>query len=114
MLTNIFLRNECEMVYMNEYIQWSEKMISNPDFVKDLEVVDVTNEDEEAEDEEAVEKAVVPPLVKTVNRPKRRIIDDGKEECPVFDENYMATTTLVRDRSISPWKFVLNVDRNRY
>nr|XP_039270229.1 uncharacterized protein LOC120344951 [Styela clava] len=90
-------RQDCEIVFRNEYVKWSEKMLADESFVKDLEVLNIT-EDNSNQSEGGI------------SRPKRSA---GSNECPVFNEEYLKNNKAWKQRSISPWTFFITYKANR-
>nr|XP_039270092.1 interleukin-17F-like [Styela clava] len=78
-------RKNCITVFMGDYVKMSQDMLSDKKFADELEVQDVRS------------------------REKRSI----RKRCPKFSEQYLRRTKKVKDRSISPWKYIKNTDNKR-
>lgn len=82
--------------FRDEYIKWSEEKLSDYDFSKDLERVDLTRR------------------YSSLSPYRRRLQKyGGSSACPNFTEEYLGNATLTAQRSTSPWEFFINFDNNR-
>lgn len=86
----LFFRQDCSRIYDNDYIQWSEKMLADANFMASVETINSSDE--------------------TLSRRKRSA---GEKKCPTFSEEYLGSALRDQSRSTSPWKFVVDVDNER-
>nr|XP_039257701.1 interleukin-17C-like [Styela clava] len=89
-------RKQCEFVFENDYIKWSEKMLADDKFVSELEVVHTT---------------VFDVRNSKISRRKRSVKDE-RNTCPILDVSNPAYTPI-RLRSTSPWEMYITQDANR-
>lgn len=74
-------------------------MLSDPKFAEGLEVINMT-EDDNSNLNDGKSKS---------QRTKRSV----RYNCPSFDNAYLQRSTKPKERSLSPWEYVINLDTNR-
>nr|XP_039270299.1 uncharacterized protein LOC120345004 [Styela clava] len=87
-------RRQCELVFSNPYIEWSEKMLSDDKYIENLETVDVSDNDGAR-----------------ITRIKRRA--QKIKKCKFSMEHYKNTSLPKGLRSTSPYESYITFDANR-